>query len=151
MNILILCHGNLNRSPLCAEVLRSELPPSCRVRSAALKTGARPHRATKKMREAALDRGYDLEQHRAHEVAREDLEWADLVVYMDSGNKRRLDALLDIEGLSKECVCLASYANEPTTKRIPDPNFTPGNSEQFQAVVDLVIKCSKRLSNTIHQ
>lgn len=153
MNILVLCHGNINRSPLCEAVLKDQLvtDPQARIRSAALKPGARPHRATRKMRNAALDRGYILDDHRAHEVTTEDLQWADLIIYMDNGNRRRLKELLDVEGLDTEIQCLAAWADDPKKQeRIPDPNFRKGDSPEFQETVDLIIHCSKNLAADRH-
>lgn len=151
MNILVLCHGNINRSPLCEAVLKEEFKdhPQVVVRSAALKPNAPSHRATRKMREAALDRGYDLDAHRAQEVTGKLLDWADLVVYMDGGNRRRLAQSLDVEGLERDCRCLALWAGEPEVNRIPDPNFCKGDTPEFQSTVDLVVKCSKRMAAEI--
>lgn len=145
MNILVLCHGNINRSPLAEAVLREELAstPQVHVRSAALKPGCKPHRAARKMRNAALDHGYLLDDHRAHEVTELELKWADLIVYMDDGNKRRLDALQDVYGLQRDTACLASYVGE---KRIPDPNFRKGDSPEFHATVELIIRSSRALA-----
>lgn len=146
MKILVLCHGNVNRSALCAAVLRDE--GLTEVRSAALKPNTRPHRATRKMREAAIDRGYDLDSHRAAEVTSEDIEWAQLIIYMDNGNYSRLAQRLDMEGLNRATHCLAMFA-EPSQERIPDPNFWKGDDPRFQSTVDLIISCSKRLADTI--
>ena len=144
MKILVLCHGNINRSPLCAAVLAEWFE----VRSAALKPNARG-RATRKMREAALDRGYNLDEHRTHEVTREDLEWADRVIYMDQGNYKRLVQRLDVEGLEVDRSCLAAWT-QPLQERIPDPNFYRGSSPEFQAVVDMIIQASKNFAAMVY-
>lgn len=92
-----------------------------------------------------MDRGYDLDSHRAHEVTSEELEWADLIVYMDGGNLKRLLQRLDVEGLDRPKMCLAEFA-EPQQQRIPDPNFWKGDSPEFINTVDLIVACSKRLA-----
>lgn len=153
MNVLVLCHGNINRSPLCEAVLKEEFKdhPQVIVRSAALKPNAPSHRATRKMREAALDRGYDLDTHRAKEVTDADLHWANWIVYMDKGNLRRLTSLMDVYGINQEremdLLCLAQWSGDATVTRIPDPNFRKGDSPEFQSTVDLILKCSKRLAS----
>lgn len=145
MKVLVVCHGNINRSPLCAAVLRQE-QPDWEVREAALKgTRAdwRPERAAAKMRDAAAALGYNLEAHRSQPISDELLEWADTVIFMDGGNYKRLKALRhDGPGAGKQWVSLGSF-NKPWISRIPDPNFMKRGSDEFNEVADVIIACSR--------
>ena len=147
--VLVVCHGNINRSPVCAAVLRS-LRPDWSVREAALKAwnnpSWRPERAAKKMREAALDRhGIDLETHRSRAIAQEDLDWAQVVLYMDGGNYSRLLAMRPEPGPGRQWVSLGSLIGQP---RIPDPNFTP-RGPTFNAILDQVVRASHEASKKL--
>lgn len=106
------------------------------------------------MRQAALDRGYDLDAHRAKEVTDADLHWANCIVCMDGGNLRRLTSLMDVCGIDCErdmdLICLAQWSGDSAITRIPDPNFCKGDSPEFQATVDLIIRCSKHLAASLH-
>lgn len=142
MRVLVVCHGNINRSALAAAVLSQERP-EWEVRQAALKAwnnpGWRPERAPLKMREAALQRGHDLEAHRSRAITEEDLEWADAVLFMDGGNHRRLQAIRPTPGPGRQWVNLGTMVGQ---SRIPDPNFMRRGSEEFLAVVDLIMEAS---------
>jgi protein-tyrosine phosphatase len=147
MKVLVVCHGNINRSVLCAAVLRHERP-DWEVREAALKgwdnPGFRAERAAKKMRHQAMRAyGIDLEEHRSRSITIADLEWADRVIYMDGGNLRRLHRIRDAwHGIdSSRWLSLGSF-DEPSRERIPDPNFLKAGSDEFIDVVDLVMRCS---------
>lgn len=139
MNILVLCHGNINRSAACAEILRKKIPT---VKSAGF-TGP-GKRAAKKMRDAMVGRGVDLSEHRSQLVTRELVEWAEVIVYMDGGNRKRfMDQFPD---MGVKLVCLGRYA-EPQLSRIPDPGFMARNSKGFRETVGLIYRSSVGLLN----
>jgi protein-tyrosine-phosphatase len=128
--VLVLCHGNVCRSPLAGAVLARVLG-AVRVRTAGVKPGARGP-AAKKVREYAAARGHDLSAHRAREVTPDDYLWAGLVVYMDAGNRSRMSP-------HENPVCLATYAG---CDRIPDPAFTP-RGPKLTALLDLVVRAAE--------
>ncbi|WP_052848808.1 low molecular weight protein-tyrosine-phosphatase [Streptomyces avicenniae] len=84
--ILVVCLGNICRSPTAAAILARHGAPGIEVRSAGIRdkhTGMPAHPAM--IRAAALH-GYDLTMHRAAQVTSDDLEWADTVLAMDRRN-----------------------------------------------------------------
>lgn len=124
MRVLVLCHGNLNRSPLVAALIARERP-DWDVVSAGLK--AHEHRkAARKAREAAERLGLDLSLHRSQQVTLRALQDADVVLYMDNGNALRLSAMIADApprmraGLERKCRALWQGT---THQRVPDPNF----------------------------
>lgn len=131
MKILVLCHGNKYRSPTCEVVLKKL---GMEVESAGF---AYPkQRAAKSIRDTLRPFGYDLEEHRSRVVTKEMVDTADLILYMDGGNLKRLAAQFPY-ALNK-ARCLASYINK---KRIPDPAFAP-NPLEFSKIVDMIIAAS---------
>lgn len=142
-NVLVLCHGNINRSPLCAAVLGYH---GINVKSAGF-VGPNK-RASKKMRDAASPKGYSLSGHRSQLLTPELMEWADLVVYMDNGNHKRLKAFEEEHPVASRVkwVCLGSYACRP---RVPDPAFMRRGSQEFKETVELIIKASGALAMEI--
>lgn len=150
MRVLVVCHGNVNRSPLCAAILRRERP-DWEVREAALKSWKKPawkpERASKKMRDAALELGINLEEHRSTAISEELLRWAQVIVYMDQGNYKRLSAMVDeliVSGY--QMTSLGSYAS---VGRIPDPAFIARGTREFHDVVQLIDRASRSLAKDL--
>lgn len=86
MNVLIVCTGNLCRSPMAEMFLRrlasSEGRQDIEVRSAgthALEGNPSPPEAVK----VAASAGIDLSEHRAQPLSRELVDWADQILVME--------------------------------------------------------------------
>ena len=142
MKILVLCHGNINRSPFVAGLLRWSMHE---IRGAGFVNPGK--RAAKKMRDAAPPLGVDLSEHRSRLVDQESIDWADLIIYMDGGNRARLQALAP-DSLHK-ARCLASFCPGGNVTRIPDPAFMATGSSEFEDVVYLMTKCVANLLTVI--
>lgn len=151
MKILVMCHGNVNRSPLCATVLRQLLDPKeHEVRSAGFVDGH--GRATIKMIEQAERRGINgMRDHRASCLTRGDLEWADLIVIMDNGNWKRLQAALgEISGEWRQPkVTRLGWAGGEVMDRIKDPAFMKRGSDELSEVADVIVRQTKELAKDI--
>ncbi|MGE0192616.1 MAG: ATP-grasp domain-containing protein [Planctomycetota bacterium] len=86
--VLVLCYGNICRSPHAARRLQ-ELRPELTVEGAGFHE--REGRSSpREIIEAAAKRGLDLADHRSKVVRYEDLEAADLVLVMDRDQARRI-------------------------------------------------------------
>ena len=116
--VLVLCHGNIYRSPLCAAALSKHEGLS--VRSAGFRSAGK--RAARPARLAAAVLGYDLKTHRSSLVTPELLRWASFIIYMDSGNRRRLVDALVVAHLARPYACLGQWSSPPRD-RIPDLAF----------------------------
>jgi protein-tyrosine phosphatase len=136
--VLVICHGNVNRSPACAAVLAGD--PRLKVTSAGLREKNVGMPAAKKMREAMAHYGFDLSGHRAQLVTQEMVDEADVVMYMDSGNLEKLVARFPMSGAKLRC--LAEWA--PGWKKIPDPAWLAAKSDEFSDVVQLIVSASRR-------
>lgn len=138
MNILVLCLGNVNRSPLCAELLRRA---GYNVDSAAVgHYTVRP--AAKKTRDwAKKNFMIDLSHHRSKLVAQYHIDWADLIVFMTERHYERVCRF-------KRCprskvIFLGDYL---TPKRsVPDPGFMSKDSEEFDRAMNTVVRATNRL------
>lgn len=146
--VLVVCHGNINRSPLAAAAL-CQLG-GLEVLSAGFVNPGK--RASKKMRDAAEQFGLNLQAHRSQLVTSDLLRWADAIVYMDRGNRVRLGVAYRDGGnrVRREAPhpdqwkCLAAYASPPT-ERVPDPAYMARGSEQFAQTVKMVLGAAGRL------
>ena len=122
INILVLCHGNICRSPLIEHCLKQSLPAErFSIRSA----GFIPRVLRQSPREyarLAKKEGVDLSEHRSALVKEEDLSWADLVMIMDWKNHQELSDF-DSSALVKT-VFLGAWSYESSID-IPDPYGEP--------------------------
>jgi protein-tyrosine phosphatase len=133
MRVLVVCHGNICRSPV-AGVLLASLRPDWVVTSAGMGVKHEGRGASKKARDAAERLGLSLSTHKTRRVTDEMLLKSDRVLYMDNGNLQRLMAHRVTTGL----VSLASVIGE---KRVPDMNYMSGDDvAQAYAMLERAVR-----------
>jgi protein-tyrosine-phosphatase len=96
VRILIVCTGNLCRSPMASAVLQSALSekgcPGIEVASAGTWAGSGDH-ATSEACAVVAERGMDLTSHRSRPLDPDELRRADLVIAMTSVHLREIQSL----------------------------------------------------------
>ncbi len=146
MKILMVCTGNICRSPTAEGVLRdfvkrNSLEKSVQVDSAGTHdyhVGEPPdRRATAHARK----RGYDISGLRARQVARRDFEEFDLLLAMDRGHLEILQRLSPPQHRGKLKLFL-EYSGL-AEKEVPDPYY--GVPEEFEQVLNMVEAASSGL------
>jgi protein-tyrosine phosphatase len=94
--ILVVCAGNICRSPTAEAVIRllaaGHSAVDLEVQSRGTQDWNVGRHAHPAMTRIAAERGYDLSAHIAAQVTTEDLEWADDVLVMDNENYQQLVA-----------------------------------------------------------
>ena len=91
-HILVVCVGNICRSPMAEALLKHELreEDGVTVKSAGL--GALVgHPASEHSVELMTERGIDISAHRARQIHPDMVRDADLVLVMEAGHKRAID------------------------------------------------------------
>ena len=91
-HILVVCVGNICRSPMAEALLRRALreQDGFTVESAGL--GALVgHPASEYSQELMLEMGLDISEHRARQIHPDMVREADLVLVMEAGHKRAID------------------------------------------------------------
>jgi protein-tyrosine phosphatase len=97
--ILVVCYGNVCRSPLAAELLRRELDGMSEVRSGGLReVGGRS--SPPDYIALCASTGIGLQDHRSLQLSTSDIEWADAIVIMDRHNWH----LLVERGVKEDCI-----------------------------------------------
>lgn len=136
----MLCYGNICRSPYAAGLIRAAALPGLVVREGGFFGPDRPSPDT--ARSVASERGHNLESHRSRLVTLEDLQWADLIIVMESGHSRRVRRALghDTDAL----LLLGDLDPEPIERRpIRDPYG--GSPTEFHRAFARIERCVKAL------
>lgn len=137
--ILMVCLGNICRSPTAEGVLRhlaaKEAPHlAIEVDSAGTgdyHLGAPPD---PRSRRAALRRGVDIGGLRARQVTQQDFSRFDLILAMDRENLRDLQAMRPA-GSSAALKLLLDFVPGSAMREVPDPYY--GDADAFEKVLDL--------------
>jgi len=139
--VLMVCMGNICRSPTAEGVLRA------RLRSAGLErhvevdsAGTHGHHAgeppdRRALRHAA-SRGYDLSRIRARRVVPADFERFDWVLAMDTDNLQRLRDLCPAGAPARLGLLMEHALRHRDVGEVPDPYYGPPAG--FERVLDLV-------------
>ncbi len=120
--ILVICTGNICRSPMVEALLRQELHQAGRnveIRSAGVGALVN-YPADEPARERMKQRGLDLEAHRAQQFNSELGHWADLILVME---KAQREAVADIDPTARGKTYLLGHWQGG--KEIPDPYKRP--------------------------
>lgn len=138
--VLVVCYGNIYRSPFVAMRLQA-LVPDLAIRSA----GFHPREGRESPAgHVAMARGYDVDlaSHRSRLVTGGDLEWADAIVLMDRNN---WSCLRQAGADPRKMVWLGTLGPGPV--EIPDPYGKPvGDAEE---IVRRMFSLTARLAEQI--
>ncbi|WP_242344767.1 low molecular weight protein-tyrosine-phosphatase [Anaeromyxobacter terrae] len=92
--VLIVCVGNICRSPMAEALLRAKFAARGRGQVESAGLGALEGRGADPIAVALMaERGLDLTSHRARQLTPEMLAAADLVLVMESGHQRKIEAI----------------------------------------------------------
>jgi protein-tyrosine phosphatase len=145
MNVLIVCLGNICRSPIAEGILKDKLrnvSPSILIDSAGLisyHAGESPdHRAI----EIASRYGIDISGIRARQITQDDFFRFHLMLAMDRSIYEDLKDMK--QKLSKASIELfLEYAGYPPGSEVPDPYY--GNMKQFDECFRLIQEASEKI------
>ena len=153
IKVLFVCMGNICRSPTAEGVFRhllreNNLEDLVDVDSAGTHgyhVGEAPDQRTQR---AAARRGYDLSGIRARKVARQDLEYFDLILAMD---RNSLEALLIVcpPDRADRLGLFMDYSKNFDDDEVPDPYYGLGHG--FDLVLDMVEDATNGLVDIVKE
>jgi protein-tyrosine phosphatase len=152
LRVLMICSGNICRSPTAEGVLRAKLQRAgladrVAVDSAGVQGLHAKEAPDPRAQAHARRRGYDLSKLRARKIVAEDFNRFDLVLAMDIGHlgwlrdnapagaRARLELLMQHAGVRSSDGAEAS-TGIPSGLEVPDPYY--GSDRDFERVLDLV-------------
>lgn len=137
-HVLVLCLGNICRSPFAEARLRAA--GGLHVRSRGLIGPGRP--SPPEARQEGLRQGVDLAPHVSATVTAEDVAWADMVIAMD-GKQARAAARM-ARGRSPLVVRLGDLDPEPIERRVIADPFGKGEAA-FRESFARIARCLEPL------
>lgn len=148
MKILMVCLGNICRSPLAEGILKEKLKRhglDWHVDSAG--TGAYHVGELPDPRSIATARknGIDITDQRARQIKAQDLHEFDLILTMDQSNQRKVLRLAPNSDLHKKVVPILNYVEEEALKDVPDPYW---DDDGFDYVFQLLDSATDALLET---
>jgi protein-tyrosine phosphatase len=138
--ILVVCMGNICRSPIAESVFHAlvkerGLSTSVEIDSAGTYAGHQGSKPDSRAIAVATVRGYtQITQQRARRVLPRDFELFDLVLAMDQRNLRHLREMCPPEQQHRLQLFL-DYAGMGVQSEVPDPYY--GNAAGFEHVMEL--------------
>jgi len=148
MKVLMVCLGNICRSPIADGLLRQKVNEerlNVEVDSAgtiSMHAGSAPD---SRMISTAKNRGTDISFLKARQFTAADFELFDVIFAMDKNNKRDILSLAKTNADKQKVHLLLSEISDQEEANVPDPYY--GTSKDFEHVYDLVDKAT----NTIIQ
>lgn len=143
--VLVICYGNVCRSPFAAAALRRALAPLGAVVASAGLVG-HSARAPDHARTAARKWGVSLDAHEAKGLSPELLRSSDLLVVMDVPQQRALRERYGVP--QRKIVLLGDFDSEPVEQRgIADPIDQP--LETFEQCYARIDRCVDMLAASV--
>jgi len=144
-SVLVICHGNICRSPFAAALLARELAPhGIPVTSAGFIGAGRP--APREAVVAAAAHDIDLSCHRSQPVHPDLVRGAGLVVVMDQSQGRTICAHFGRH--PQDIVLLGDLDPAPIERRaMPDPVTRP--LAEFQSCYERIARCVQEMVKVI--
>lgn len=141
-SVLLVCLGNICRSPTAEEVFRQQAAIAgidLKVDSAGTGDWHIGHAPDERSQRHAKAHGYNLSKLVARQVTPNDFYDFDLILAMDSQNLQDLQAIKDTLDTDKPLARLALFSEEDPTfggDDVPDPYH--GDSDDFESVIERV-------------
>ncbi len=139
MKILLVCHGNICRSPMAEGLLRDmaqarHLPVvTDSAGTSDEHAGEPPHR----LAQATMRRhGHDISDLRSRPLDAEDFNHFDLLLAMDDANLRNMRKLAPDAELARKAHAVMEYARHHGEHEVPDPYW--GGAADYQHVYELL-------------
>lgn len=145
--ILVVCMGNICRSPTGEAVLRAkakQLGIEVEIDSAGTIGYHQGNPPDERARQAAERRGYSFKGIRSRKVESQDFSHFDLILAADKDNLHDLQSICPAEHRHK--IKLYLSFGESDCDEIPDPYY--GGEQGFERVLDLIEEAAERV---LHQ
>lgn len=145
MKVLMVCLGNICRSPLAEGILAHKIKTmglDWEVDSAGTGNWHIGEEPDPRSIEIADKNNLDIRYQRARQIQPDDLLYYDLVLAMDSSNYQDILKKVTPEGMEHKVEMILNYAFPGENRSVPDPYW---DDDGFPRVFDMLDKATDRL------
>ena len=149
MKVLMVCLGNICRSPLAQGILEQKvraLGLSWDVDSAGTGRYHVGQRPDQRSIEKAMEYGINISHQKSRQIELEDLDKFDLILTMDTSNYQNVMALAKDKSQQDKIKLILNYVYPERNMVVPDPYYDGG----FQKVYDLLDEAMDKLISATH-
>ena len=139
MKVLMVCLGNICRSPMAEGILRKksiEKGLSIEVDSCGTASYHVGNAPDPRSVEKALEYGVDISMLRARQFNSRDFQYFDSILVMDENNFRDVQNLAKTDSERNKVKLILQDTREAIEKNVPDPYY--GGSQGFESVYQLL-------------
>jgi len=144
MKIVMVCLGNICRSPVAEGILRHKLSnlgiDSISTDSAGTSSYHIGEAPDRRMRATSLENGVNIDDLRARQFVPSDYDDFDIIYAMDSSNYNDIIAQARTEEEKSKVKLILNEINPGMNQAVPDPYY--GGDDGFQHVFDLLDKAT---------
>jgi protein-tyrosine phosphatase len=152
MKVVMVCLGNICRSPIAEGILRqraSEQGVVVETDSAGTSAYHQGEAPDSRMIRIAKANGIDITDLRARQFVKSDFKKFDLIYAMDKSNYDNILSLSQNEEDRAKVRMILNESSPGSNAEVPDPYF--GGEEGFQHVIDLLEEAMEFVIKRIHE
>ncbi|MXV38366.1 low molecular weight phosphotyrosine protein phosphatase [Flavobacteriaceae bacterium Ap0902] len=142
-SILMVCLGNICRSPLAEGLLQSKVGNSIQVDSAGTSGQHAGELPDERSIEVAKKHGVDITYQRSRKFKPEDFDLFDKIYVMDASNYNNVKKVARNKEDMKKVDLIMNEINPDQNQTVPDPYF--GDSEDFENVYQMLDKATDKI------
>lgn len=139
MKILMVCLGNICRSPLAEGIMQQKVAAAgldWQIDSAGTGSWHVGNQADPRSIAVAQKHGLDIRGQRARQFQAADLEFYDLILAMDTSNERDILHLAKTDAAKEKVRLILSYIYPYEKRDVPDPYWNDNGFEEVFEMLD---------------
>lgn len=144
MKILMVCLGNICRSPLAEGILQAKLPDGFSVDSAGTISQHEGELPDARAIKTAAQHGTDISMQRSRPITKKDIKESDRIYCMDLNNLQDVLSVADEADRGKIKLFLEAAGVEGDNFEVPDPYW--GDMADFEAVYKMLDNAADRIA-----
>ena len=149
VKILMVCLGNICRSPLAEGIMRSKLTKDFVVDSAGTGSWHAGELPDKRSISTAKNRGLDITNQRARQFKKSDFDIFDHIFVMDNSNYKDVLALAPNEEAKSKVKLILNEIFPNENVDVPDPYY--GGQDGFENVFDMLDQACEEIARKLKQ
>ncbi|MBW7674037.1 low molecular weight protein-tyrosine-phosphatase [Chryseobacterium chendengshani] len=149
MKILIVCLGNICRSPLTEGILKSKLSENFFVDSVGTISMHEGETPDKRAVQTAANHGIDISKQKSRPIRISDLDYFDKIYCMDLKNYEDVISMTQSEEQRQKVRLFLEEAGNHQNIEVPDPYW--GEMSDFENVFQLLDNACNKISHQLQQ